>query len=125
MILCDTNILIEFYKSNPQVTAGLRQIGHADIAISVITQAELYFGALNKRDFDSLRKNLSLLSILPINGTVSGRFILLMEKYSLSHKLSIPDGLIAASAIEYDLSLYTLNFRDFRFIENLQLFQPE
>lgn len=125
MILCDTNILIEFYRDKAEVTATLRQIGHADIAISVITQAELYYGALNKRDFEALRKNLSLVSILPINEAVSKRFSLLMEKYSLSHKLSIPDGLIAASAIEYGLPLYTLNLRDFRFIEDLQLYQQE
>ncbi len=123
MILCDTNILIEFYKNEEEVTAELRQIGYADIAISIITQAELYFGALNKRDFEALRRNLSLVSILPINEAISRQFIQLMERYSLSHKLSIPDGLIAASAIEYGLPLYTLNIRDFRFIENLQLYQ--
>jgi predicted nucleic acid-binding protein len=123
MILCDTNILIEFYRDNKEVAASLRQIGQADIVISVITQAELYFGALNKRDFETIRRHLSLVSVLPISEAVSARFIDLMEKYSLSHKLSIPDGLIAASAIEYGLPLYTLNKRDFRFIEDIQLFQ--
>lgn len=37
MILCDTNILIEFYKNNPQIAAELRQIGYTEIAISVVT----------------------------------------------------------------------------------------
>ncbi len=44
MILCDTNILVEFYKNNPLVVDELRAIGQRSIAVSVITQAELYFG---------------------------------------------------------------------------------
>lgn len=123
MILCDTNILIEFYKNNPQIAAELRQIGYAEIAISVVTQAELYFGALNKKELDEIRRHLSLISLLPVSEGISSQFILLMETYSLSHKLSIPDALIAATAIEYGLPLYTLNVRDFRFIQNLQLYE--
>jgi predicted nucleic acid-binding protein len=49
MILCDTNILIEFYKNNPQITQELRQLGLNQLTISVVTQAELY--TLNTRDF--------------------------------------------------------------------------
>lgn len=48
MILCDTNILIEFYKNNREVDSVLRSVGYTNLSISVITQAELYFGALNK-----------------------------------------------------------------------------
>jgi len=50
MILCDTDILIEFYKNNPKVLNELRRIGQVRLAISVVTQAELCFGALNKHD---------------------------------------------------------------------------
>ena len=45
-----------------------------------------------------------------------------MANYSLSHKLTIPDALIAATALANDLELYTLNIKDFRFIENLRLY---
>jgi predicted nucleic acid-binding protein len=45
-----------------------------------------------------------------------------METYSLSHKLSIPDALIASTALVYNLDLYTLNLKDFRFIEGLNLY---
>jgi tRNA(fMet)-specific endonuclease VapC len=46
-----------------------------------------------------------------------------MENYSLSHKLAIPDALIAATALSHDMSLYTLNLKDFRFIEGINLYQ--
>jgi rRNA-processing protein FCF1 len=44
MILCDTKILIEFFKNNIQLVQELKQIGQDQLAISVITQAKLSYG---------------------------------------------------------------------------------
>ena len=88
MILCDTNILIEFYKNNPSIIQELRKIGQNQIA------------------------------------AISQKFLELMEAYTLSHKLSIPDALIAATALIHQLELYTLNLKDFRYIPGLKLHQP-
>lgn len=67
MILCDTNILIEFYKNNLQVIEELRRIGLNRLAVSSVTQAELYFGALNKAELKKIRQHLSLLHHLPLD----------------------------------------------------------
>ncbi len=48
-----------------------------------------------------------------------------MLKYSLSHNLDLPDALIASTAIIYDLELYTLNLKHFRYIDNLKLWKPD
>lgn len=122
MILCDTNILVEFYKNNPTVINELRKIGINQIAISIITQAELYYGAINKVEFARIQKHLNLLNNIPIDEQISDQFIQLMSRYSLSHKLAIPDALIAATALVHDMSLYTLNLKDFRFLEGLKLY---
>jgi tRNA(fMet)-specific endonuclease VapC len=122
MILCDTNILIEFYKNNPKIVNELRQIGAERLAISIITQAELYYSALNKAELLKIQKHLNLLHNFPISNQVSTQFIQLMERYSLSHKLTIPDALIAATALVNNLNLYTLNTKDFRFIEGINLY---
>ena len=122
MILCDTDILIELYKNNPVIIGELRKIGSKQIAISSITQAELYYGALNKQELLKIKKHLSQLEILVVDRTVSERFIQLMENYALSHKLAIPDAIIAATALVNNLDLYTLNQKDFRFISNLNLY---
>jgi predicted nucleic acid-binding protein len=122
MILCDTNILIEFYKNNPQIIQSLQKIGASEIAISAITHAELYFGARNKAEVRTIKRHLSLVHIYPLDATISARFIALMEAYSLSHKLSIPDALIAATALVYGLELFTLNVKDFRFFPGLTLY---
>jgi tRNA(fMet)-specific endonuclease VapC len=124
MILCDTNILIEFYKNNPQVVQELRRIGPTQLAVSPITQAELYFGALNKAELRKIKQHLSLLSSFPLDVSISAVFLQLMETYSLSHKLSLPDAIIAATALVHNVELYTLNTKDFRFISDLQLYQP-
>ena len=122
VILCDTNILIELYKNNPVIISELRKIGSKQIAISSITQAELYYGALNKQELLKIKKHLSQLEILVVDRTVSEQFIQLMESYALSHKLAIPDAIIAATALVNNLDLYTLNQKDFRFISNLNLY---
>ncbi|SNX43599.1 hypothetical protein SAMN05421731_101641 [Acinetobacter puyangensis] len=46
-----------------------------------------------------------------------------MQKYVLSHKLSLADALIAATAIEQNMILYTLNYKDFHFIEGIKLYK--
>ncbi len=124
MILCDTNILIELYKNHQPVTDELRAIGRANLAISVVTSAELYYGALNKVELRKIQKHLALLRQYPLTITISQKFLELLEMYALSHKLSLPDALIAATAVTHDLPLYTLNLKDFHYIPELRLYQP-
>jgi predicted nucleic acid-binding protein len=122
MILCDTNILIEFYKGNPKIVETLQNIGPSNLAISAVTTGELYYGAKDKRELRKIQKHLSLLQQIPLDEEISAHFIHLLEAYSLSHKLSIPDALIAATAISQEIPIYTLNVKDFQFIPRIQLY---
>ena len=124
MILWDTNILIEFYKGNPTVTDALQTIGVPELAISVVTTGELFYGAKDKRELHKIQKHLALLTQIPLDADISVRFLSLLEEYALSHKLSVPDALIAATALSNNIPLYTLNIKDFQFIPNLQLHRP-
>lgn len=124
MILCGTNILIEFYKANSLTIQTLRAIGHDNIAISTITKAELMFGARDKQELAHIRKHLDLCRCYSVTTDISDLFIGLMADYSLSHRPSIPDMPIAATAVVYGLELYTLNTKDFKFIPNIQLYSP-
>ena len=125
MILCDTNILIEFYKANPTVIQTLQRMGSANIAVSVISKAELFYGARDKQELAKIERHLSLCCCYGLNDSISALFIELMSRYSLSHKVSIPDMLIAATAISHELELYTLNTKDFKFIPELNLYPIE
>jgi len=123
VILCDTNILIQFFKNDVIIIQRHKEIGIADIAISVITEAELYAGALNKAELNKIKRNLSYLHKLELNENISKRFINLLIEYNLSHRLDIPDSIIAATAIENKMPLFTLNKKDFKFIDTLELFE--
>ncbi len=123
MILCDTNILVEFYKKTPHILHELKHIGHPHLAISAITQGELYFGALNKAELQKIKQHLAFLHQFPLNKTITQKFLELMELYCLSHTLSIPDAIIAATALIHKVELYTLNRKDFQYIPDLALYQ--
>ena len=43
MLLCDTNIFIEVYRSNIVVLTELEKIGYENITISDITRGELFY----------------------------------------------------------------------------------
>jgi predicted nucleic acid-binding protein len=87
MILCDTNILIEFYKANPTVIQTLQHMGSANIAVSVITKAELFYGARDKQELVKIERHLSACCCYGLNDAISALFIELMSRYSLSHKV--------------------------------------
>lgn len=122
MILCDTNILIELYKGNQKIISDLKNIREENICISDVISAELLYGARDKKDLDFLKKQIESVVCLPINESISRTAVELIHKFSLSHNLGLADGLIAATAIYHDFELFTLNTRDFRFIENLKLY---
>ena len=121
MILCDTNILIEIYRDNAKIIEAVKQIGQENIAVSDVTCAELLYGARNKKELQTIRKDLNKLTVLPIQSSISNLAVELVEKYALSHKLSLPDALIASTAITHNMELYTLNLKDFRFLEDVKL----
>jgi len=125
LLLCDTNILIELYRDNHTVINIIKQIGQDNIAVSDVTCAELLYGARNKTELRTFRKDLDTLTVLPIFPEISTMAVALVEKFCLSHKLALPDALIAATAIYHQQHLYTLNIKDFIFIPEVKLFTPQ
>ena len=49
----------------------------------------------------------------------------LVESYTLSHGLTLPDAMIAALAISRDANLFTGNLRHFDFIPDLKVSLPD
>ncbi|WP_373523698.1 type II toxin-antitoxin system VapC family toxin [Aquiflexum sp.] len=120
-VICDTNIIIELFKDNQKVKETCLEIGINNLYVSPITIGEFYYGALNKREIPLLNKHLERFGILPLNENISSIFVDLMRKFCLSHKPFIGDMLIAATALHYEIEIYTFNTKDFHFIPNLKL----
>lgn len=121
MVLCDTNIIIELLKGNVKVIDDIEKIGLDKICISAITEMELYFGAFNKSELKFIKKHLHGIPTYHIHSDISIMAVTLTEQYSKSHKLNIPDALIAATAILNNFELFTLNIKDFKYIPNIRL----
>lgn len=123
LVLCDTDVIIEFYKGKFSITEELKKIGIGNIAISSITAAELIYGAFNRKELNQICKDIESLNLISINNNINEKFLELMKKYSLSHKIKIPDCIIAATSLVYNIQLFTLNIKDFSFIDKIKLYQ--
>lgn len=122
LVICDSDVLIEFLdKGNKNVQAKLIALGIENLCICSITYSEIIIGSLNKAHQKLLLRSLNKFGILEINPEIDFIHRGLIERYTLSHKLSIQDSFIAATALHYNYPLYTLNRKDFSFIEGLNL----
>lgn len=113
-ILLDTNIVIEHLKNGMLEKAP----NDYDFAVSVITEAELFcLSGMEEKENQVIEKFLAGIKILGIDSKIARKAALLRR----TKKGKLPDLLIAATAIEYDLMLITKNTKDFRGIKNLRI----
>jgi predicted nucleic acid-binding protein len=119
-IVLDTNILIEILKGNQTIIKKLESFT-TTFCISSITVMELYYGALNKAELFQLKKFISLFEVIEVSETISSISTELIFEYAKSHNLAIPDSLIASTAININSKLLTLNLKDFKYIDGLEL----
>lgn len=107
MILCDTNILISAFNNRERAISQLEKIGLENVVLSSITIMELYQGMGNKKELKTMINNVKYFDVIQIDEKISIKAIELIRDYKLSHGLEIPDAIIAATAIVYDIVLYT------------------
>jgi predicted nucleic acid-binding protein len=115
MVLCDTNIFISAFNGRKDTLDHLDKIGLNEIALSAVTVMELLQGMGNKKELSHMKKKIRFYDIVQIDEAISKKAIELIETYKLSHGLQIPDAIIGATAIVYQIPLYTYNLRDFLF----------
>lgn len=123
MILVDTNVIIESLRGKKETVTLLEKIGLKNIAISTITEMELYIGARDKKELNFIKKRLKKIEIIDFDKKISKKSVELVFKFSKSHTLDIPDSIIAATSLIYDLPLITYNKKDFKFIPDLKLYE--
>ncbi len=119
--LPDTNVLFEVFKGNLLVKQFVENL---DSAINAIIYIECLQGSKSNHEKRVIEKYLRRFPLLPITPTSSVLAINLIRSYSNSFGLLLADALIAASALENDLTLVTYNVDDFSFIQNLKWLKP-
>ena len=126
MNLIDTDILIDYLHKIEIAEKFLEsiRISKDGLNISIITRMELIQGCRNKREISVILDILNEFGLIYVTEQISQRASELMENYSISHGLSIPDAIIAATAINMDLVLHSRNIRHFSVINGLKVLKP-
>jgi predicted nucleic acid-binding protein len=122
-VILDSNIVIAYLQREEKITAELKRLTTSVFCVSVVTYAECC-SIKDPRGFQAVAEFFNTIAVLPLSGFISKRF----QELILTHRPRtrwIPDALIAATALENGLSLYTDNRKDFDFIEGLRLHSPE
>jgi len=120
-MIVDTDILIWYLRGQQEAIRFLD--AHIGFSISAITYMELVQGMRNKQELAALKRTILYwqAKMIHINETISAKAILLVEKYYLSHSMKQADAQIAASALQYQLSLATGNQKHYSFIKDLDI----
>ena len=120
-MLIDTDVLIWMTRGHANAAARLQTL--TPWRISAVTYIELAQGCRNKQELTQIKKGLavSCTEILPISAAISNRAMQLIDAYALSHSLQLGDALIAATALEHGLTVFTANAKHFAPVDGLQV----
>jgi len=124
--LLDTDTCVFWLRGRASIRTQLSVVGVDDVSLSVISLAELRFGASatsdSERHHQALDNLVNGLTVLGVNGDVARTFgDLKADLRKHGQLIEDFDLLIASSAITYDLILVTNNLKHFERISNLRI----
>jgi predicted nucleic acid-binding protein len=119
--LLDTNVFSQVFKGNQTVT---NYIANLEIVIDSTIYIECLQGSKSNKEKLIIKKVLSNFPLLLASEKISKKAIDLIDTYSNSNGLLLADALIAATALENDLTVMTYNIDDFKFIKDLKWQKP-
>ena len=129
--LVDSNVVIDHLMDVPEASAILESLTAKGLAISIITYMEAFQGIERSPDGEQAREKFQAFTdgvlILPFSFAVAERCARLRETLRTQKKRvnsRALDLIIAATALEYDITLITKNTEDFKDIPDLILYQP-
>ncbi len=121
--LLDTNVVINYLDASipAQGMKLLNSIVDDEPIISVITKMEtLGFNFKTPEEQAITETLINGCTILDINNGIVNKTIAIRK----NKKMKLPDAIIAATALVYDLILITRNTSDFKSIEGLEVLDP-
>ncbi len=125
-MIFDTDIFIWAQRGNEKA-ADLIERSDPRL-LSILTYMELLQGARNKAQHKTIKDFLSDFgfTVLPLTENIGHRAAIYIEEYALACHLRAGDALVAATAVENNLSLASSNAKHFLPLKDLKLkvFQP-
>ena len=121
LILCDTCVIIDSINQNDDTLGRLKEQGNI-LGINSIIEMELIQGAHHKREMQKILIHINGFRRLEINQAILDLATQLLTRYLLSHHLQLPDAIIAACALIYDIPIFTYNIKHLNYIPNMKLF---
>jgi len=122
--LWDTNTVVYYLQQHfpPEGERFIDDILEEYIpAISVITEMELLcWKSAVDQELAILQGFISSTLVLGIEKNIKAQTVAIRK----SHKTKLPDAIIAATALEYGLTLVTRNTKDFKKIKSLEVIDP-
>lgn len=122
--LWDTNIVIYFLQShlNKEAETFIDSIlAVSDPSISVISEMELRcWKHASVSEMDILNHFIRNATVIELEKEIKDKAIELRKLYAIK----LPDAIIAATALIYNLKLISRNIRDFKKIEKVELINP-
>ena len=119
--LIDTNIFSEIFKGNTPVKQYVETLS---AGVDTTIYVECLQGQKSNIEKQKIKNYLATFEILHFTPEISERTIALIDIYSNSFGLQLPDAQIAAACLENDLTVITYNVKDFRFIVGLTVAVP-
>ncbi len=125
-MIFDTDVFIWAQRGNKKALAVLEKAEQR--IISVQTYMELMQAAKDKSQHRRVRDYLSVFGfmVLPLTENIGHRAAIYIEQYTLASSLMAGDAIIAATAVENNLTLVSANRKHFRPIKELafKAFRP-
>ena len=119
VVLIDTCIIIDYLRGNSNI-----DFSHGEILINPVVELEILQGVRNKQEQKEALRAIEYFQRIEYSPECFNLAKILILRYSLSHSLKLPDALIAASCLIYDLPLWTYNLKDFTYIEGMKIYNP-
>jgi len=130
--LIDTDILIDHMDHHPEVGALIARLATVGVAVSIISYMEAYQGILRSPDRERAEARFEVLlaatPILPFSRAVARRCAELREELRRQDRrvrARALDLMVAATALQYDLTLVTRNIADYDDVPGLVLWREE
>ena len=129
--LIDSDWVIDFLAQESKALQLIEQLAQEGIAISIVTNMEVYQGILRSQDSRTASARFEVLvaavPVLPFSRAVAERCARLRETLRQQGKRPQQralDLIIAATALTFDLVLVTCNVVDYQDLPDLVLYEP-